>query len=126
MKQVFLIAIMIGQLYSQSAFYYKNDKKFFLVHKQKNERNKGILYYHDSDGNEVQINKKILVQLKKGTKIKSLLDSYDIVVLEKIDSNIYVVVCRDVSVTFDVANGLYHDDRVLYAHPNFIRKRVMR
>jgi hypothetical protein len=126
MKKIFLIMIATGQLYSQSTFYYKNDKKVFLVQKQKIERSVGVLHYHDSNGNKVDIDKKILLQLKKGIEIKSLLDSYDIVVLEKIDSDIYVVLCRDVSVTFDVANSLYHDDGVLYAHPNFIRKRVMR
>ena len=126
MKKIVLIMLMLNQLYSQSTFYYKNNQKVFLVQKQKIERNIGVLYYHDSAGHEVGIDKNILIQLKKGINIKSLLSSYDIVLTEKINSDVYVVGCRDVSVTFDVANSLYHDDRVLYAHPNFIRKRVMR
>jgi len=118
MKIIFVIALIYSQLYSQSTFYYKNNKKVFLVQTQNIERSVRVLYYHDSDGNEVGIDKNILVQLKKGVEIKPLLDSYDIVVSEKIDTDTYVVACRDVAVTLDVSNNLYHDDRVLYAHPN--------
>ncbi len=126
MKKLILLMLVASGLYSQDSFYYKNGKKVTLIPKKRIERSVGVIYYQDKQGNELGINREILVKLKDDQSIKPLLEKYAISLKEKITENIYIVTCKDVTLTLDTANRLYGDSSVIYAHPNFLRKKVFR
>lgn len=107
-------------------FYYKNNKKVSLTPLDTNatqtrnlQKNRDTRYYMTPQQKVVGVKDEIILST---TKIEKVVQSYDITPLRELAENIYLVRVNDSANTLDMANRLYEDPDVLYAHPNFYKK----
>ena len=129
MKVKFIIIIFSQMLFSKELYYYQNNKKVYLYPIENNIEKRvvsnglnKIKYYKTSKNIKVGISTKIIIKFVKNADINKIIDKYKIKIEKKLTDSIYVVSVNDFSETIKVANRLYEDKNIVYAHPDFIKK----
>ena len=120
--------LLVSFLNANNTFYYENNKKVYLTKintdikntKIRTARHNNISYYKTSTNNYLGVKDRILIKTKKN--INSIIQKYSCTLIRSITSRIYLIKIDNNSDIFDIANKLYEDNDVIYAHPNFIRK----
>jgi len=114
-------------LYGSDIFFYQNGKKIYLnelktvtTFSTKSYDGSNINYFQTSSNQTVGVTNEIL--LKTDIDINILLKKYNLILLKQLTSTIYKVKVKNSNLIFDIANQLYNDKMVKYAHPNFIKK----
>ena len=133
MKKLLLLLILLTSLSAES-FYYQNGKKVFLKPapslapaafgvRSVND----ITYYENENGQKLGVKNQILVTLKEHSSIESILEKYNLLLVKKLTSTIYLLETKSLNDSvFEKAAALYEDETTLHAEPNFSRKRVLR
>ncbi len=126
----FLQLILMTTLFgiAQDNYYYQGNEKVFLKpYRTSVSRNLSqIEYYVNENGTLLGVTDKIIVKLKDSASMEKLLKRYSLFADRKIGPNLYVVKTKDKSTTIEIANQLNVNENVVYAQPDFIRKKFQR
>ncbi len=133
MKILTLLTLLFLFANATDNFYYQKDKKVFLTPIKSTQfrtfqktNSTQINYYKTQNDKTVGINKEFIVKIKEEKALEGLLKKYSIVVKKRLAQNLYLMEINSTQETIEACNRLYHDANVSYAHPNFIKKRVLR
>ena len=109
-------------------YYYENGKKI-EVHKLPESRvlnSSDVTYYKTEYGHKIGVNNEIIVQCKNGVNCMKVFSQYGLNDISKLSAHLFLVkVNSDVNV-FTLSRKLYDDDKIVLAHPNFIKNRKKR
>jgi len=127
MQKTFMLFLVIVQFGCSSDYYYKNHQKISLlpVTKQVNIPTQ-IRYYKNTNGIQMGITDKILMKLLSEKSIAPYLVKYHLRLIKQLGSNLYLVATDSVEKTLSTANALHQEKGIVYAHPDFIKLRVLR
>jgi hypothetical protein len=106
-------------------YYYKEHKRVELTF-QKEIKQNGIRYYKTKNDTIVGITNKILIKLDTDTDIDYLIHKYNMSLIKELSKKLYLLKVKSVAKTLDTVNALSNEQGVVYAHPDFIKQRVLR
>ena len=127
---ILLISIFIT-LNGSDLYYYQGGKKVFLspvtkttsiirsTNSSTENTNINFNYFKTSNNIVLGVNNQIII---KTTKIDEVLEKYNLQLKKKLFSNVYLIELEDKDLTLDIANLLYQDSDISYAHPNFTKQ----
>lgn len=127
LKKVFFLYLLSFYGCSSEYYYYQNGKKVFLKPSLKATKNlansQSNIHYYDTENNiSLGVTNEILITTKSEVlNIDDLIERYQLTLLKKISSNIYLLEVSNESELFSTVNELYQEDKIQYAHPNFIK-----
>ncbi len=124
----FFILVMAVTLFGSEVFYYEFGKKVFL-NKLPSSRNStsGIVYYKTRNGSKVGVSNKILAKCEGSSEVcKKLFDMDEILNVEQISNTISLITIKKEADVFEVSNILSQKDEILFAHPDFVKKKRRR
>ncbi|MCF6206686.1 MAG: hypothetical protein L3J47_07340 [Sulfurovum sp.] len=87
---------------------------------------KEIMFFRTQHGTKVGVTNEILVGCKNDVNCIELFERFNVSEFTKLTPEIYVVKVDDNRSVFTLSRQLYESGSVLFAHPNFIKKRVKR
>jgi len=128
MKQIIPIMIILLFANASDNFYYQNDKKIELtpiknIEKlQKKDSNQTINYYKTEQGQTVGVTQEIIIKIEDKKSLEPLLNKYNLNLKQNLTTKLYVVETNNNQETLEIANSLYTEENVSYAHPNFIKR----
>jgi len=128
MKKIVVLLFAGALLYgAQESFYYKSGHKITLTPVQTTLRAGGSFdYYETSQGRVVGVNDEILLKLKDPKQIQTLLERYNLELVKQYGSSLFLVRTPSKQQTLSLANQLYLEKDVVFAHPNLLQKRMRR
>ncbi len=123
---VFLVPFMV-YIYADELYYYQDDQKVTLVpYHDRFTQQSNIDYYKNNNGLVVGVTDKIIIKTSAGTDIAKYLDAFNLSLLKRLDDDIYLLRTQDKSLTLGTANKLNEQEHIVYAHPDFIKRRILR
>lgn len=128
-KRVILLLLFISSILSGSNSYYKDGVLVQLDSIYKNRDlndNDNIKYFENKNNIKMGTTDEILVKCKIDVDCKNLLSNFDIQSVRNLTTNIFIVKVTHNSDIFSISRKLFETGLVEYAHPNFIKKRIMR
>jgi len=127
MQKAVMFFLVLVQYGCSSDFYYKDHKKVILKPVTEAEsRSEKVRYYKTMEGIHVGITNKILVKLAKDVSIEPYVKKYHLVRVRQLSASMYLVEVGSLDQTLDIANALDKEKGVMYANPDFIKRRVLR
>ena len=128
MKLVLLILIGIFSISSANESYYKNGKLVELqnTYSSRSVKSSSINYYKTVAGKKVGVTNQLLVQCKLSVNCPKLLDSFNLLNYSKLSDKIFVVKVLNGESVFSVSRALFESQKVVFAHPDFIKERRKR
>jgi len=126
--KLFVYIILLTQLIDANDTYYcYGDKKISMTAVSNTTRSlSSIDFYKDENGHLLGVSDKLIVAFTKPMVIETFLQKYDIKIVSKLSSNSYLLKTDNKKETINIANTLNALPEVLYAHPDFIKKRFKR
>jgi len=132
-----VVLILTGLLLSafsavnaQDNYYYHENQRVSLTPVPKIARSiegdDSVDYYLTEQGHQVGIYHKILLKIHKDSDLLLLLAPYDVIVEEQLSPQLYLIVVPSNDLAIDLSNRLSESPEVEYAHPDFIKSRVVR
>ena len=124
----FFILIIATTLFSGEVFYYQFGEKVFL-NKLPISKSSGsdVVYYKNRNGSVVGVKSTIIAKCKEDEKLcKKAFDMDAILSVEKISSTMYLLTIKKEVDIFEVSNTLYEKDEIIFAHPDFLKKKKRR
>ena len=120
---LFLAAAMLGD-----DFYYRNNMKVALSPLAQNRAldESGIRYYRDGTGRTLGVDANLLFKIENGADADAILADYNLTLVKNLGYGLYVAKGEGSDQTLAIANRLYQDDRVRFAHPDFHMERESR
>ncbi|MEA3315295.1 MAG: hypothetical protein U9Q30_05510 [Campylobacterota bacterium] len=126
-KRVILLLLFISSILSGSNSYYKDGVLVQLDSVSQNrDINDDIRYFQTENGIKIGTTDEILVKCKVDVDCKKLLNRFNIQSSKNLTTNILIVKVTNSSDVFSISRKLFETGLVEYAHPNFIKKRIMR
>ncbi len=128
MKKILLImAIFVQCTYAQEYHYYKNNQKISLEPYTSGAGNDDkIDYYKNEKGTIVGVTGQIIIKIADESQIGLYAQEFNLSIEKKLSATLYLVKTADKSRTLETANGLSRKNGVVYAHPDFVKRRVLR
>ena len=128
-KIILVILFSCATLFSSESYYYSNNKKVYLtpVYTQTTNKvqalsmKKNIRYYQTSTNNILGVSNSIIVNFMNLQNFDEIKSKYQLSMIKKLYGSVYIFEIRDNSKIFDIANRLYMEENIKYAHPNFIK-----
>jgi hypothetical protein len=117
-KIIIILTILIYNVLAEDNYFYQNNKKVFVKPVEIFERTLNQNKIYKTADSTLGVSKDILLKFK--VLDLSILDKYGVKVKKSLGHNVYLVYVANGSV-FDVANRLYNDSKIEYAHPDFIK-----
>jgi len=112
---------------SDQKFYYKNGKKDFLQPIPSFMRStKEVDFYENEKGVKMGVSNKLLVQFKANVDVKKYLLEYKAEIVKVLGTNLYLLKIDNKANTLEVSNALHQKEDVVFAHPDFLKQRVLR
>ena len=118
MKIIIILTILIYNVLAEDNYFYQNNKKVFVKPVEVFERTLNQNKIYKTADSTLGVSKDILLKFK--VLDLSILDEYGVKVKKSLGHNVYLVYVANGSV-FDVANRLYNDSKIEYAHPDFVK-----
>ena len=128
LKKIILTVTILCFANASDNFYYQNHKKIELIpikkieKLQKKDSNQTIHYYKTPTDQTVGVTQEIIVKIEDKKSLELLLKKYDLNLKQNLTIKLYVVETNSTQQTLEIANSLYAEDNVSYAHPNFIKR----
>lgn len=120
------LIILLSTLSGSDLFYYQSGKKVSLTpfdarhETSRSLSNSQSIHYFKTDSNiTLGVNNEIIIKTKH---IDIILKKYNLKLKKRLFLDVYLVALKENNATLDIANMLYKNKDVLYAHPNFIRE----
>lgn len=127
MKTILLILIITIQTIYAADYYYKNNNKVTLTPINSIQRsNSNINYYQTQRGTILGITNKIIIKMKNNNNLEKYLEEFDLILEKIFINNAYLIRVKDKNNTLFISNRLSEKLDVIYAHPDFIKKRISR
>ena len=128
MKLVLLIFLGLFSMSYANESYYKNGKLVELqnTHVTRSSNYSPINYYQTATGKKVGVTDQLLVQCKETVHCPKLLETFNLSNYSKLSDKIYVVKIENGDSIFSVSRALFESKKVVFAHPNFIKKKRKR
>lgn len=127
MRKAIMFFLVLVQYGCSSDFYYKDHKKIILKPVTEAEsRSEEVRYYKTMEGIQVGITNKILVKLAKDISIEPYVKKYHLKHIRQLSASMYLVEVGSLDQTLDIANALDKEECIVYASPDFIKRRVLR
>ncbi len=127
MKKITIAFIMLIQFgYSQDHYYYKDNTKVSLkAYKSNTGNTTKVNYYKNEKGILLGITDKIIIKVDE-VNLKQYTQEFNLTIEKKLSANLYLLKVSDRNTTLNIANSLSQKEGVKYAHPDFIKKRILR
>ncbi len=124
----FFILTIAMTLFSSEVFYYQFGEKVFLNKLPISKSSSSdIVYYKTRNGTRVGVRNTILAKCSASEEVcKKAFDLEDIVKVEKISNTISLLTLKKGADVFKISNMLYQKDEIVFAHPDFIKKKKRR
>ena len=128
MKIILLILIGILSMSYANESYYRNGKLVELqnIYSSKNVNNSSITYYKTLSGKKIGVTNQLLLQCKESVDCIKLLDTFNLSNYSKLSDTIFIVTITNSNNIFSVSKALFESKKVVFAHPNFIKKKKKR
>jgi hypothetical protein len=130
MKLFLLFFLLPFALFGEDNYYYANGKKVTLAPLESSSsafsrahNDNSIRYYKNQNDTLVGITDELLVQTDA---LEPLLQKYDLILLERVGTNIYLLRTKEDVSALETANRIYEAKDALLAHPNFYKKAGLR
>ena len=121
----FIVLIQFG--YSQEHYYYKNNTKVLLKSYTPSSRNTSTInYYKNEKGILLGVTDKIIIKVADENYLREYTQEFNLTIEKKLSTNLYLVKVSEKNKTLDIANSLNQKEGITYAHPDFIKKRILR
>ncbi len=128
MKIIVVILLLLLNVFAHDNYYYKNDKKVTIevFSPQSRVNSNGLKYYKNQNGITIGISNKLIIKFKSLENIDIYKDRFDLLIVKKLSTYLYLLKTRDKNLTIDTANRLNEMDDIEFAHPDFVKKRRKR
>lgn len=128
MKKSIFIFILLIQFGSSQEYYYKNNIKILLknVHTEINDDTSKVSYYKNEKGILLGVTDKVIVKTVDVNLLEKYVHALNASIEKKLAKDLYLVKVTNKNKTLDIANELNKKESIEYAHPDFIKKRVLR
>lgn len=128
MKSLVILFLLLTQLtLANDTYYYKGSQKISLVKQNTLSQNsQNIDYYKNSNNLIFGVTDKIIVKLRESDTVERYLKEYNLSLEKKLSNNMYLLQTKDKNSTITISNILNEKDEIIYAHPDFIKQRVLR
>ena len=128
MKKSIFIFILLIQFGSSQEYYYKNNTKILLknVHTEINDDTSKVSYYKNEKGILLGVTDKVIVKTVDVNLLEKYVHALNASIEKKLAKDLYLVKVTNKNKTLDIANELNKKESIEYAHPDFIKKRVLR
>ena len=127
MKTLLLIILFPTTVWGES-YYYEYDKKVTLTElkKTKSFNEDNITYYQNSFGHKVGVKKEIIAKCKNDSNCKEIFKKYNLTNIQNLTSKIILITLNKNQDPFEISQKLYFEENIVFAHPNFVKKRKRR
>jgi hypothetical protein len=85
-----------------------------------------LLFHQNAIGNLTGITTQIILKISDESQIGLYAMEFNLSIEKKLTSTLYLVKVADKSLTLEVADKLSRKEGVVYAHPDFIKRREKR
>ncbi len=127
MKKLLLIFMLLIQYIFAQEYYYGNHQKISLEPYTPDTRSSDkIDYYKNEKGTVVGVTNQIIIKISDESQIGIYAHEFNLSIEKKLSATLYLVKVSDKSKTLDIANDLSRKNGVVYAHPDFVKARVLR
>ncbi len=107
--------------------YIKNGKKEVLTPiKLENRSSMEGKFYITKNGIKLGVGDSLFVKFKNEDFLDKYMKKYNLFLLQKVTSNLYLFRVHDKNMTLKTANSLSEEKGVIYAHPNFKKSVKLR
>jgi hypothetical protein len=106
--------------------YYYNGSEKVAIYPQINRTDTNVIYYENENGTLLGVSDKIILKVKDGVEIDSILQKYNLILEKSVTKRVYVVKVADKSMCIGIANNLKEDKDIVYAQPDFIKQNIKR
>lgn len=118
-----------SSLFSSINYYYNNSEKVYLIPItiESVSRSaaliieKKIVYYTTSTNNIVGVSNRVIVKFSSLKNYDEMIRRYNLTMIKKMYQNVYLFEVEDNLKILDITNGLYRENDIVYAHPNFVK-----
>jgi len=122
-----LFVILFQCSFADENYYYKNNKKINLAPIYTTQRElSNIDYYQNEKGILLGVTDGLIVKLKDDVYLEIILEEFTLSLCKKLAKNLYLLKTKSKNLTLEVSNQVQKKEYVVYAHPDFIKKRVHR
>ncbi len=113
---------------SAQEFYYHNNQRIQLkqIPKLSHKNSNAIKYYQNEQGNILGITKQIILKISDESQIGLYAMEFNLSIEKKLTRTLYLVKVSDKNLTLETANNLSLKEGIVYAHPDFIKRRESR
>ena len=126
MKFIFPFILLSGILYANSS-YYQNGKLVNLTPALNSRTlSNSVQYYETRSGNRIGVKDGILVKCNQDIDCMNILKQYNFNNISKVTSTIFLITINNSDDIFKISRDLYHDKKIKFAHPNFIKIKQQR
>jgi hypothetical protein len=133
MLKILLLVIFFCVHSLADVYYYEYGKKVTLSELKSTRANslellKGnnIKYYQNSHGQKMGVKNEILTQCQEDINCSNIFSSYDLTEIKNLTSSILLISLKPDQDPFEISQKLSKEKDIIFAHPNFIKKRKRR
>lgn len=123
MRYFILGLVALSTIGCANTYYYQGGKKQKLEPVEQTQRStKTHDYYKTQNGSQVGVSDTMLVKFYNTANLNYYIQKYNLKIVEEIMPNLFKIQVKDKSLTINIANRLYEQSDIEYAHPNFLQK----
>ncbi len=117
MPKIVALCLVFSQILV-GTYYFSNNNKIFL--KKDISRSSDNSYIIKKNNESISVDDGIIFKINKNAKLGFITHKYNLSMINKIQDNVYIAhTNKNSDDTIDIANKLYQDKSIIYAHPNF-------
>lgn len=127
MKTLLSIILLYSTLWSET-YYYQYGKKVQLT-KLKESRvanDQNISYYQNASGQKIGVKNEILTKCKQVDQCSEIFEKYKLTKIKHLTKKILIITLDKDMDPFDTSQKLSLEEKIEFAHPNFIKRRQRR
>jgi hypothetical protein len=124
--KLFLIFSFVSALLAEDVFYYQESNIIHLTKTISLKRNTKVTQYKTSKEMILSTTDELIVKFKADNGILDCANKYTLVLIKKIDTNIYLFRVATKEQLFETIEKLREENSVKYVHPNFTKKSYLR
>ncbi len=121
-----IVYLLFAQFSFSDNFYYKQNKKIKLIPESSSKVLNQIKYFKTENNVLLGITNKIILKLENDIVLDNYLKDFNLTKIKKLSKNIFLVEVKNNELTLEIANQLSQCKGIKYAHPDFIKKRILR
>ena len=123
MKYILIfVSILFNNACASDKFFYENNQKIILTPANHSSSSfKNVDFYNSKKG-ILGVSDKLIVKFINTNNLNKYLDEYNLIIIEQLAQNMYLLKTTNKNQTINIANELRKKDDIKFANPDFIRK----